>query len=825
MRIQAQNRYSIILMLALLVFTFFAISNAYAQSDDRSESPYFVVNGDGTDKLPLKHTEANVNISGVIADVHVQQVYVNNGKNPIEATYVFPGSTKAAVYAMQMQIGERRIVAEIKEKVQARLDYETALNEGKTASLLEQQRPNVFSMHVGNIMPGDSIIVSLTYTEMIVPEAGVYEFVYPTVVGPRYTNPPLTASTGNTPLPASGWEQNPYTSEGVAPSYSFDIKTCIRGGMPLSMVKVGSHETDINFLSQNKVEIKLKAGEAKSGNKDYIVQYRLAGDQIESGLLLYPGEDENFFLAMIQPPKRVVADDIPGREYIFIVDVSGSMYGHPLNTSKTLLRDLIGNLRPDDQFNVLLFAGGNSVMAPKSMAANQANIKRAVDLIDNLQGGGGTQLLPALKKAMAMPKSDGYSRSVVMVTDGYVSVEKEAMDIIRNNLGDANFFSFGIGSSVNRYIIEGMAHAGQGTPFILTSPNDAPAQADKFRQYIQSPVLTNIKVNYNGFEVYDIEPISIPDVLADRPIIIFGKYKGDAKGSISITGTSGAGAFKQDLPLSNATASADNKALMYLWAREKIKMMDDYNNMGFTAGVEEMTTSIGLQYNLLTAYTSFVAIDKEKRNDGTYEAVTQPLPLPEGVSNHATGGVVNSQSIHSMGNGAQLNSVVVISGNKHKSGNPSNTNTSYSKGRTRNYNAPVAAEDMTVVDVAEYESIDEPEPEHFVHEPVEANRVFVIVDVQPEFPGGNSALIAWIQNNLKYPDEAKKAGYEGKVMVQFVIDKQGNVIDVKIAKSSKIEALDKAALKLLKQMPLWKPGEKHGQVVKTKMVIPVSFKL
>jgi Ca-activated chloride channel family protein len=219
---------------------------------DKTLSPYFFVKSDNPnlDQLPLKSTSADVNIAGVIADVSVVQEYANEGKNPIEAIYVFPASTRAAVYSMKMTIGERTIVAKIAEREQARLDYETAKQQGKSASLLEQQRPNVFQMNVANIMPGDHIRVELKYTELLVPEEGVYEFVYPTVVGPRYSNQPAVTAPHR-----EQWVSNPYTHEGEKPTYIFNFRCTLNAGMPVSDVSCSSHKTDIKFGSPSEAVI------------------------------------------------------------------------------------------------------------------------------------------------------------------------------------------------------------------------------------------------------------------------------------------------------------------------------------------------------------------------------------------------------------------------------------------------------------------------------------------------------------------------------------------------------------------------------------------
>jgi len=341
----------------------------------------------------------------------------------------------------------------------------------------------------------------------------------------------------------------------------------------------------------------------------------------------------------MQPPKRVVKKQIPPREYIFIVDVSGSMHGFPLNISKKLLKDLIGNLRPTDKFNVLLFAGGSQLMSEHSLPANPQNITRAINTIERQRGGGGTRLLPALKRALSLPKTEGFSRSIVIATDGYVSVEEQAFDLIRNNLGRANMFTFGIGSSVNRHLIEGMARVGMGEPFVITKPEQASEKTNKFRKLIESPVLTGIKVDFGRFKVYDVEPPGIPDVLADRPVIVFGKWRGSPRGSISLQGYTGEHAFSKKVDVSGITPLQTNSALRYLWARHRIALLSDYNRLKKQDDRIKEVTRLGLSYNLLTAYTSFIAVDTQIRlRDGQAVTVKQPLPLPQGVSDYAVAG-------------------------------------------------------------------------------------------------------------------------------------------------------------------------------------------
>ena len=602
--------------------------------EDKTLAPYFVVKGDpGVDQLPLKDTRVDISVSGVIADVKVRQIYRNEGSRPINASYVFPASTRAAVYAMRMQIGNEIIVAKIKEREQAKQEFEQAKEEGKSASLLEQQRPNVFSMSLANIMPQEQVEIELRYTELLVPTDNVYELVFPTVVGPRYASP----ENGN--KNDDKFVETPYLHQGQKPTSALHITTRIFAGLPIYDLSCPSHQVYPQWQNNGAAQLTLDDADPFQGNRDFVVRYRLAGDQIASGLLLFQGADENFFLYMAQPPKRVATEAIPPREYIFVVDVSGSMEGFPLNTSKRLLKDLIGQLRPTDLFNVVLFAGDSTVLSPQSLQANQANIATAIRLLEQQRGAGGTELLPAIQQAMGLPRQEGISRSVVLVTDGYVSGEQGVFDHIRANLNRSNVFAFGIGGSVNRYLIEGVAKAGMGEPFIVTEESEAESVAAKFREYIQTPVLTDIKVRSVGFNTYDVNPVQFPDLFAQRPIILFGKWRGPVAGTIELTGKTGQGDFVSRFDVASSQPDEGNRALRYLWARSRIAELSDYGYSDVSDQDVKEITGLGLKYNLLTRYTSFIAVREVVTNpNGTADDVKQPLPLPLRVSDLAVGG-------------------------------------------------------------------------------------------------------------------------------------------------------------------------------------------
>ena len=762
--------YCVFLLSNLLMFLFSLPPSGMAQTAEKPGAPRFILpeNADA-ESLPLLSVVSDVDIAGIIAHVSVKQVYRNRGSKPIEAVYIFPGSTRAAVHALKMTIGERVVVAKIEERNKARQEYTRAVEQGQTASLLEQHRPNVFQMSVGNILPGDLIEVELQYTETLLPSEGRYEFVFPAVVGPRYTGKTETGSS------SEGWTENPYTNEGELPAYTFELHCNISSAIPVKNLRSTSHKINTVFRDKNAASVLLDKSETYGGNRDFILHYTLGGNRIESGVWLYNDGSENYFLACIQPPDVVKPELIPPREYIFIVDVSGSMFGFPLEVSKKLISDLLSGLKSTDRFNILFFAGGSNLLSESSVPASPGNIARAMKMLSSQSGGGGTELLPALRRALSLELSDEFARTFVVATDGFVTVEKEAFSLIRTSLGEANFFAFGIGSSVNRYLIEGMARAGSGEAFVVTGEKEAGEIASAFRKYISSPVLTGIEIDFKNFDAFDVQPSAIPDVFQSRPVMITGKFRGEAKGSIVLKGSNGAGAYSQTVDLAGTKVSSENKAIRYLWAREQIRVLDDYQGdyTGVPDDLKERVTRLGISHNLLTAYTSFVAIDSSVRNNqGGFVTVNQPLPLPEGVSNLAIGSSASGRKI--MGINA-----------------PS---------------SPVECRETTM-DL----------------EPVYQEEVLVTeFSTAPEFPGGESALENFLKEKLVMPEPAKQNAISGKVVLKVTIGSDGKIGRITVMKPLGY-GCDEEAIRIARAMPAWKPATKSGKAIKAEIVISIGF--
>ena len=690
---------------------------------DKLLAPYFIIQGSGdegaaVERFPLKSTDVVTNINGLIAETYVTQIYVNEGDVPINASYVFPTSSGVSVHGMKMIIGNEMITAQIKEKEEAKVEYEEAKSEGKSASLMEQKRPNVFTMDVANIMPGDTVSIELHYTELLAPTENVYEFIFPTVVGPRYAPPEESSgedgdasgengepdgssvserdgesdgssvserdgepdgssvserdgepdgssvsggdsanagngiSVGNGSGTGSGlseddsWIVSPYLADGATPPGDYNITVNLSTGVPIADITSKTHAIKVNKTDSSTAQITLAKPADYAGNRDFILKYKLTGESIQSGLVLAGGhgnngsfKEEQFFMLTIQPPERFEPEDIPPREYIFVLDVSGSMFGYPLDTAKELIHDLVADLKETDTFNLILFANDTMLLSPRSLPATAANIKTATKLIDEQEGGGGTSLLPALEDAIAVPKSEDIARSIVIITDGYISNESEVISCITDNMDSASFFSFGIGSSVNDYLIKQVAGCGLGESFIVTDKEDAEESAENFRTYIEAPLLTDISITYKGFEVYDVEP-AVPSILyASQPIVLFGKWRGKPGGTITVTGKAGGEEYVQEIPVGNVTVDMESEAIRYLWARTHLDRIAGYGSVRNDESVKEEITQLGLEYNMITPYTSFIAVSEIIRNtDGDSKDVDQALPLPQRVSNLAVGG-------------------------------------------------------------------------------------------------------------------------------------------------------------------------------------------
>jgi len=537
--------------------------------------------------FPLQQTKVEANVANGVVHAKVTQTYRNEGSHCLNSRYVFPLPSAAAISAMVMRIGDRTVEGQIRTRQQARDEFEQAKSKGQSASLLDQERPNVFSMELANILPNETTEVTVEYSETLVPIDGVFAFTFPVVVGPRY---------------GEGWVPGSEPSNLLTDVQLTMSPPCL--GLSSDLALTSSDTSDMTHAA------------ASNCSSDIVIKFWFTEKAVGAQFLLSERDNEKYFSIAIQPPQRQLLDDsqILSREYMFILDVSGSMTGYPIDLSKKLMIKLLKeNIRPRDRLNILLFAGGQAVLNDEgSVEATPEEVDRAIAWLErSMKAGGWTDLLPALKKAFGFKVFDqSMARTIIIMTDGYVTVEKEAFDVVRENLGQGNVFVFGIGSSVNRYLIEGLARVGYGSPFVVSKESEGDEVVKKLQKYIDTPVLTSLRLSFEGqFKAYDLEPPYLPDVFASRPIQVVGKWEGQLDGHVRLAGLLAGGSawsFEADLA---AVRMTTHPTVPLLWARSRIAVLGDYASVNVNNTRE--ITDLGLEYALMTQYTSFVAVDSD----------------------------------------------------------------------------------------------------------------------------------------------------------------------------------------------------------------------
>ncbi|MBZ0187975.1 MAG: VIT and VWA domain-containing protein, partial [Candidatus Obscuribacterales bacterium] len=415
-------------------------------------------------KCPLKHTDVDVNISGYVSKVTVKQTFANPYKTKIEAVYTFPLSTSGAVDNMVMKIGQRTIKGTIRKREEARQIYEEARARGNVASLLDQERPNIFTQSVANIEPGKEVEITLQYIDLLPFEDGKYTFAFPTVVGPRFNpgNPQGKTGTGrhnDTDIVGDASKITPpIAPEGTRAGHDISIKLNIDAGVPIANIESRLHEVSIARDGNNKALVSLK-NKSTIANKDFILSFDVAGDAIKSGYLTYRDEKakdgSGFFTLMLLPPKKVTVEKVAPKEMIFLIDCSGSQSGMPLQKAKETLTYIIDHMNPRDTFQVISFNNGHQKMLPKPMSATAEMKTRARTFIKEMEAQGGTFMASAVEATCKLPAPENRLRIVTFMTDGYVGNDMEVLGLIKKMRGSSRWFSFGTGHSVNRFLIDG----------------------------------------------------------------------------------------------------------------------------------------------------------------------------------------------------------------------------------------------------------------------------------------------------------------------------------------------------------------------------------
>ena len=604
-------------------------------------------------QCPLKHTDVKAEISGFLSRVTVTQEFENPFKDKIEAVYTFPLPQNAAIDDMTMRVGDRTVRGKIKRREEARAVYEAARRAGNVASLLDQERPNIFTQSVANIAPGEKVSVTISYVETLKYEDGSYEFVFPMVVGPRYVPGAPTGKQGG------GWSPDttqvtdasritpPVAPKGTRAGHDISIEVALDAGVPLDGLKSTNHEVDSERLTAHSAFVRLKKGN-EIPNKDFILKFDVAGRKIEDAVLTHRDSGEGFFTMILQPPDRVTAEDVTPKEIVFVLDTSGSMSGFPIEKAKEAMKLALDGLYPQDTFNLITFAGDTHILFQQPVSATRENLRKAQEFLESRQGGGGTEMMKAIRAALDPsdapdPQAGTPIRIVCFMTDGYIGNDMEIISEIQKH-PNARVFSFGIGQSVNRFLLDKMAEQGRGEVAYVSLNDDGSAAAKRFHERVRSPLLTDISIDWAGLPVTDIYPKRLPDLFSAKPVLVCGRYTKGASGAIRLKGKVAGRDFTREIAVELPESESRRDVLATLWARTRIDDLMSQDYSGIQSGtarpdVQESITALGLNYRLMTQFTSFVAVEEMTVTEGGEpRRIDVPVEMPEGVSHEGVFG-------------------------------------------------------------------------------------------------------------------------------------------------------------------------------------------
>ncbi|MDP3001202.1 MAG: VIT domain-containing protein [Bryobacterales bacterium] len=589
---------------------------------------------------PLKHTGVKAEITGFLARVTVTQEFENPYPDKIEAVYTFPLPRLAAVDDMTMLVGERVVRGKIKRREEARAIYDAARKRGQVASLLDQERPNIFTQHVANILPGNKVTITISYVETLKYEAGAYEFVFPMVVGPRYVPAGVRDASRITP---------PVTPPGTRAGHDIAIEVALDAGVPIDALASPTHDSVVERPNAHQAVVRLK-NQAVLPNKDFILRYDVLGRQMQDAVLTHRAARGGFFTLILTPPERVAERDITPKEIVFVLDTSGSMSGFPIEKAKEAMRLALNGLNPQDTFNLITFSGDTHILFPEPVPATPANLSQAQAFLASRSGGGGTEMMKAIRAALDPSDSQRHLRVVCFMTDGFVGNDMEIIAEVQRH-PNARVFSFGIGSSVNRFLLDKMAEEGRGEVEYVGLNEDGSAAARRLHERVRTPVLTDISLDWGGLPVKDLYPARIPDLFAARPLVVHGRYDGGGRGVVRLQGKQAGRPFSREIRVELPASEARHDVLATLWARARVEQLMGQDWLGIQRGVprtetREAITQLGLDYRLMTQFTSFVAVEETFITDGGQpRRVEVPVEMPEGVSYEGVFGEMRDQAV------------------------------------------------------------------------------------------------------------------------------------------------------------------------------------
>lgn len=614
------------LLIAALLVAALSISSAKAQSEPRFVSPDEATTGALLLKsskpgrfieAPQLATDVVISVSGPIARTRVTQRFENTSDLWIEGVYVFPLPDEAAVDTLKMQIGSRFIEGKIEEKKKAKELYEKAKREGKKASLLEQERPNIFTNSVANIGPGETIIVQIEYQESVKFEDGGFSLRFPMVVAPRYNPPAIVHNVSFNadagwgavdPVPDRARIEPPVLHPEAGLANPVTLSVDLDAGFPLGNISSSYHNIRVKHQGDHRASLVLSE-ETTPANRDFeLVWAPKKGATPNAALFKETIEGEPYFLLMITPPFIETETTPTPREIIFVIDTSGSMGGASIRQARESLTMAVKRLQPGDAFNIIRFSDRTHQLFPRSQLVNTETIGDALKYVNGLTANGGTMMLPALKAALI---DDGrfknYLRQVVFLTDGAIGNEQQLFETISMERGDARIFTVGIGSAPNSYFMSRAAELGQGAFTHIGAVAEVADRMSALFKKLESPAITNFQLDWPDGAQAETWPSPIPDLYKGETLVVAARAN-TVKGTLQIAGAEGETRWNVALPLEGA---ATRKGVSKLWARKKIAALElaRVNAGNDRQALDNDILKVALAHSLISRLTSLVAID------------------------------------------------------------------------------------------------------------------------------------------------------------------------------------------------------------------------
>ncbi len=620
--------------------------------------------GDGADgresaevlDMPLQSTAVEADIDGYLSAVNVRQRFANPYDVKIEAEYVFPLPQDAAVHDFVMTIGERRIRGVIRPREEAQRIYAEARSRGHRASLMNQERPNIFTQKVANIEPGESIDLDITYFHTLPYRDDAFEFVFPMTVGPRFNPPGATDPVHARPSdhvaePGEPGTTVTYLSPDEETPHRVSVEVDVDARFPIEFVRSMNHVVDVERTGSTTARVTLRRDSV--ANRDFVLRIGVDRSRLASATLITPdragafagagvagGEgagsvDRGTFSVMLMPPSDFSQSSARTPvEFIFVIDTSGSMSGPHMEAARKAMRRAVRSLDERDSFNVVRFAGSAGSLFANPQPANDRNLREAVRWIDALRAGGGTRAVEGIRAALEPDRDAERQRLVLFFTDGFIGSESEVLAVIHEHLQDGRVFSVGVGSAPNRYLIERMAKLGRGAVAFLGQQDSPASLVDAFFERVSRPVMADVRVDFGpGVTASAVYPSRNLDVLAGRPLIVTGRYEGELPDSVRVTGNMAGRVVTLEAPVQrHEEVARAHPALPTMWARTAIADMMDAMAFAADETLPDRIEALAMTSNLVSAYTSFVAVDALEITEGEFGVkVKQPVHVPEGV--------------------------------------------------------------------------------------------------------------------------------------------------------------------------------------------------